>query len=79
MQHIMTRTSYPIEQLLQQRILILDGPMGTMIQQFHLTEEHYRGITLYGEYPKGFAGNNVARRIFADHPETLKATTICCY
>ena len=72
MQHIMTRTSYPIEQLLQQRILILDGAMGTMIQQFHLTEEHYRGIALYGEYPKGFAGNNVARRIFADHPVDVK-------
>jgi 5-methyltetrahydrofolate--homocysteine methyltransferase len=65
MQHIMTRTSYPIEQLLQQRILILDGAMGTMIQQFHLTEEHYRGITLHGEY----AGT---RRIFADHPVDVK-------
>jgi 5-methyltetrahydrofolate--homocysteine methyltransferase len=72
MQHIMTRTSYPIEQLLQQRILILDGAMGTMIQQFHLTEEHYRGIALYDEYPQGFADNNVARRTFADHPVDVK-------
>ena len=29
--------------LLEQRILVLDGAMGTMIQRFKLTEEHYRG------------------------------------
>ncbi len=68
----MTSTSHPLEQLIQQRILILDGAMGTMIQQFHLTEEHYRGIALYGEYPMGFADNNVARRTFADHPVDVK-------
>ena len=27
------------------RILIIDGAMGTMIQQYKLTEEHYRGLT----------------------------------
>jgi 5-methyltetrahydrofolate--homocysteine methyltransferase len=32
--------------LLEQRVLILDGAMGTMIQRFHLTEEHYRGERL---------------------------------
>lgn len=29
--------------LLGQRILVLDGAMGTMIQQHKLTEEQYRG------------------------------------
>lgn len=29
--------------LVKERILILDGAMGTMIQQYHLTEEDYRG------------------------------------
>jgi 5-methyltetrahydrofolate--homocysteine methyltransferase len=29
--------------LLEQRIAILDGAMGTMIQRFRLTESHYRG------------------------------------
>jgi 5-methyltetrahydrofolate--homocysteine methyltransferase len=29
--------------LLQQRILILDGAMGTMIQRYQLNEEQYRG------------------------------------
>src|SRR3989338_2712344 len=58
----MTGNTHPIEQLLQQRILILDGAMGTMIQRYKLTEEHYRGITLYGEYAgerKTFAGHEV--------------------
>ena len=29
--------------LLSQRILVLDGAMGTMIQQYRLSEEQYRG------------------------------------
>ena len=28
---------------LNERILILDGAMGTMIQKYHLSEEDYRG------------------------------------
>ena len=32
-----------IEKILKKRILILDGAMGTMIQDFHLKEEDYRG------------------------------------
>ena len=32
-----------LPQLLSQRILILDGAMGTMIQRFKLSEEQYRG------------------------------------
>ena len=32
-----------LRELLSQRILILDGAMGTMIQQYKLTEEDYRG------------------------------------
>lgn len=29
--------------LVRERILILDGAMGTMIQQYNLTEEDFRG------------------------------------
>ncbi|HWW06548.1 methionine synthase [Collimonas sp.] len=36
-------TETRLRQLLAQRILILDGAMGTMIQQYKLTEEDYRG------------------------------------
>lgn len=32
-----------IKELLAERILILDGAMGTMIQEYNLTEEDYRG------------------------------------
>src|SRR5207245_9663459 len=32
-----------LRDLLSRRILILDGAMGTMIQQYKLTEEDYRG------------------------------------
>ncbi|AMP07430.1 methionine synthase [Collimonas pratensis] len=36
-------TETRLRELLAQRILILDGAMGTMIQQYKLTEEDYRG------------------------------------
>jgi 5-methyltetrahydrofolate--homocysteine methyltransferase len=57
--------SHTIEKLLQQRILILDGAMGTMIQRYKLTEAHYRGTELYGDYQG-------ERRSFADHPVDVK-------
>ncbi|MCR4297759.1 MAG: methionine synthase [Gallionella sp.] len=68
----MTGNTHPIERLLQRRILILDGAMGTMIQRYKLTEAHYRGTELYGEYPKVYADNNVERKTFADHPIDVK-------
>jgi len=61
----MSHTPHIIEKLLQQRILILDGAMGTMIQRYKLTEAHYRGTELYGDY-------NGTRRTFADHPIDVK-------
>ncbi|KAA6323482.1 Methionine synthase, partial [termite gut metagenome] len=33
----------PLQQLISERILILDGAMGTMIQQYNLSEEDFRG------------------------------------
>ena len=54
-----------IEKLLQQRILILDGAMGTMIQRHKLSEAHYRGTDLYGDF-------NGSRKSFADHPIDVK-------
>ena len=32
-----------IEDIIKQRILILDGAMGTMVQSYRLTEEDFRG------------------------------------
>src|SRR6202043_2959525 len=37
-----------LESLLKQRILILDGAMGTMIQAYKLDEEGYRGPAVCG-------------------------------
>src|SRR6266404_6445104 len=34
---------HPLEALLRERIVVLDGAMGTMIQQRKLSEQHYRG------------------------------------
>ncbi|MBM3165040.1 MAG: homocysteine S-methyltransferase family protein [Bacteroidetes bacterium] len=46
-----------ITSLLQDRILILDGAMGTMIQRYHLVEEDFRGEVFKDR--KGFLqGNN---------------------
>ena len=39
----MSATETKLRELLKQRILILDGAMGTMIQQYKLTEADYRG------------------------------------
>src|ERR1700730_13508516 len=34
---------HPLEALLRERIALLDGAMGTMIQRYKLSEEDYRG------------------------------------
>ncbi|MEO8343619.1 MAG: homocysteine S-methyltransferase family protein, partial [Gallionella sp.] len=68
----MIHFTHPIEQLLQQRILILDGAMGTMIQRYTLTEEHYRGTVLYAGFPDGNADEKIKRKNFADHPVDVK-------
>ena len=46
-----------IEEIIQERILVVDGAMGTMIQKHSLTEEQYRGDR-FKEYPHLVKGNN---------------------
>jgi 5-methyltetrahydrofolate--homocysteine methyltransferase len=46
-----------IAQLLEERILVLDGAMGTMIQRYNLTEEDYRGER-FRDWPSDLKGNN---------------------
>jgi 5-methyltetrahydrofolate--homocysteine methyltransferase len=41
--HNMSPTEVKLREILSQRIMMLDGAMGTMIQQYKLTEEDYRG------------------------------------
>jgi 5-methyltetrahydrofolate--homocysteine methyltransferase len=43
--------------LLEQRILVLDGAMGTMIQAHKLAERDYRG-TRFADWPRDLKGNN---------------------
>ena len=43
--------------LLENRIVILDGAMGTMIQRFKLSEAQYRGAR-FADFPKDVKGNN---------------------
>lgn len=46
-----------IKEILQQRIMIIDGAMGTMIQQHKLTENDFRG-TRFADAQKDIKGNN---------------------
>lgn len=46
-----------IEKILQERILILDGAMGTMIQQYQLEETDFRGDT-FRQWGQALKGNN---------------------
>jgi 5-methyltetrahydrofolate--homocysteine methyltransferase len=46
-----------LEALLKDRILVIDGAMGTMIQQYKLTEKDYRG-TRFANHPYDIQGNN---------------------
>ncbi|MDN5203159.1 homocysteine S-methyltransferase family protein [Fulvivirgaceae bacterium BMA10] len=46
-----------IQEILEDRILVLDGAMGTMIQQYNLQEEDYRGER-FKDHPSALKGNN---------------------
>src|SRR5205809_5036617 len=46
-----------IENLLQKRILIIDGAMGTMIQRYKLSESDYRGER-FKDWASDIKGNN---------------------
>lgn len=46
-----------IQELLEERILVLDGAMGTMLQQYKFTEADFRG-TRFKDWPHPLQGNN---------------------
>ncbi|MBV8124238.1 MAG: homocysteine S-methyltransferase family protein [Burkholderiaceae bacterium] len=46
-----------LPRILQQRIAVLDGAMGTMIQRYKLTEADFRGER-FKDHPKDLKGNN---------------------
>ena len=49
--------SEEIQQILDQRILLLDGAMGTMIQRHQLSEADFRGER-FADWPSDLKGNN---------------------
>ena len=49
--------NHPLAQTLSERIVIIDGAMGTMIQKYSLTEHDYRG-SRFANYPQDLKGNN---------------------
>lgn len=46
-----------LKKLLEQKILVLDGAMGTMLQRYQFTEEDYRGER-FKDFPYPLKGNN---------------------
>ena len=52
-----TAPLHPLETLLRERIVILDGAMGTMIQQYRLDEAAYRGAR-FDAHGRERKGNN---------------------
>ena len=65
----MKQTLHTIEKILQERILILDGAMGTMIQRYKLGEADYRG-TRFADWPRDLKGNNDL--LVLTKPEVIK-------
>jgi len=58
-----------IKEALNQRILVLDGAMGTMLQAYKFTEEDFRGER-FKDYPTPLQGNNDLLSI--TQPEAIK-------
>jgi 5-methyltetrahydrofolate--homocysteine methyltransferase len=56
--------------LLQKKILILDGAMGTMIQSYDFSEKDYRGER-FADWPSDVKGNNDLLSL--TQPETIRA------
>ena len=46
-----------LEELLAEKILILDGAMGTMLQEYKFSEEDFRGDR-FKDWPVSLKGNN---------------------
>ncbi|MFA7379881.1 MAG: homocysteine S-methyltransferase family protein [Bacteroidia bacterium] len=59
-----------IKDIIQKRILILDGAMGTMIQRYHLEEDDFRNEQLKN-HPLSLKGNNDLLSI--TRPDVIKA------
>jgi 5-methyltetrahydrofolate--homocysteine methyltransferase len=52
-----TNGVHPLEALMRERIIVLDGAMGTMIQRYKLSEAHYRGERFRDWHGKDLKGS----------------------
>jgi 5-methyltetrahydrofolate--homocysteine methyltransferase len=59
----------PLAEIMKQRIAIIDGAMGTMIQRYKLSEADYRGAR-FADHPKDLKGNNELLQLVK--PEVLR-------
>lgn len=66
----MKNHSHPLSQLAAERIVIIDGAMGSMIQTYKLTEADYRG-TRFKDYSKDLKGNN--ELLVLTRPEVIRS------
>jgi len=64
----------PLEEIIKQRVMILDGAMGTMIQQYNLTGNDYRGER-FKNHPSDQKGNNDLLTL--TRPDIIKEIHIC--
>lgn len=62
----MTINKQSIKERLEAHVLLLDGAMGTMIQQYKLEEKDYRG-TAFANHPSDLKGNNDLLSITQPH------------
>ena len=58
-----------ITEAIQERILVLDGAMGTMLQRYNFSEEDFRGER-FKDFPHSLKGNNDLLSI--TQPEAVK-------
>src|SRR6476620_7716179 len=69
---VATRTARiaALHEALKQRILVLDGAMGTMVQRYRLTEGEFRGER-FRDFHRDLRGNNDLLTL--THPEVIRA------
>ena len=53
----MSSTKPTLAEQIEKRILVLDGAMGTMIQRYELTEDHFRAER-FKDHSHDLRGNN---------------------
>ena len=53
----MNDSFHAFKTLLEQRIVVMDGAMGSMLQQYQLTEADFRGER-FADWPQPLQGNN---------------------